>query len=278
MRAAEPAADTLRPRLHRVRARQRETADTVSLELVAPHDRPAAFAPGQFHMLYAFGVGEAAISISRGTGDALVHTIREVGPVSRALAALQVGDMLGVRGPYGRGWPMAEARDRDLLLIAGGLGLAPLRPALDAALAERAAYRRIALLVGAREPGQLLWPRALHEWGERSDLQVQCSVDHGGADWSGHVGVVTSLLPRVDFDPARSVAMVCGPDPMMRFCAQALGAAGVPQQAVHLSMERNMQCGVGWCGHCQFGPTFVCRDGPVMRLDRIARWLTCKEA
>lgn len=262
----------------RVRRAWRELPDVVTLDLGAPGGDVAEHAPGRFQMLYAFGVGEAAISISQVGPDALLHTIREVGPVSRALAALRAGDTLGVRGPFGRGWPLADARGRDLLLIAGGLGLAPLRPALHAALDARGDYRRVVLLFGARQPRQLLWADELRRWAARDDVQVEVTVDHADATWHGHVGVVPDLLPRVAFEPARTTAMVCGPEIMMRFTAQALRAAGVAATDIHLSMERNMQCGIGLCGHCQFGPTFVCRDGPVMALERIEPWLTVREA
>ncbi len=260
----------MRPRLARVRSTRRELDDTVSLELEAADGTLPCFAPGQFHMLYAFGVGEAAISISGARGDGRLHAIRAVGPVSRALAALAPGAMLGVRGPFGHGWPLERARGRDLLLIAGGLGLAPLRPALEAALAARAQYGRITLLTGARSPAQQLWAEDLRAWAALPGVRVECTVDRADAAWRGHVGVVTALLDTIDLAPARSVAMLCGPEPMMRACAGALRAAGLADRDIHASMERNMQCGIGLCGHCQLGPAFVCRDGPVMSLQRLA--------
>ena len=270
--------DAMRPRPYRVRRAWRELPDTVSLDLVpADGGTPPRGSPGQFNMLYAFGVGEAAISISRDAPGGYLHTIREVGAISRALAALQPGSQLGLRGPFGRGWPLRESRGRDLLIIAGGLGLAPLRPALDAVLGARADYGRVALLFGAREPAQILYREQLRDWAARADLQVHVTVDHADASWHGEVGVVPALLARAEFDPANAAAMVCGPETMMRFTAGALRAAGVDDSRVHLSMERNMQCGIGRCGHCQFGPTFVCRDGPVMRLDHIAALLSCRE-
>ncbi len=278
MAGADPSPDAMRPRPYRVRRAWRELPDTVSLDLVpADGGAPPRGSPGQFNMLYAFGVGEAAISISRDAPGGYLHTIREVGAISRALAALQPGSLLGLRGPFGRGWPLQDSRGRDLLIIAGGLGLAPLRPVLDAVLGARADYGRVALLFGAREPAQILYREQLRDWAARADLQVHVTVDHADASWHGEVGVVPALLARAEFDPANAAAMVCGPETMMRFTAGALRAAGVDASRIHLSMERNMQCGIGRCGHCQFGPTFVCRDGPVMRLDRIAALLACRE-
>jgi NAD(P)H-flavin reductase len=274
----ESGVDPMRPRLYRVRRAWRELGDTAGLELVPEHGGPAPRCdPGQFNMLYAFGIGEAAISVSRRAGDGFVHTVRELGPVSRALGALAPGAMLGLRGPFGRGWPLRECRGRDLVFIAGGLGLAPLRPALDAVLAARADYARVALLVGARQPDQLLYAQELAAWSARGDLQVLVTVDHADASWRGRVGVVPALLPYATFDPMRTTAMLCGPEAMMRFSAHALRGAGVAARDVHLSMERNMQCGCGLCGHCQFGPYFICRDGPVMRLDQVEPLLGCRE-
>jgi NAD(P)H-flavin reductase len=271
MASADTAGDGFRPAIYRVARAWRELADCVSLEVHARDGQalPACL-PGQFNMLYAFGVGEAAISVSRVQGDSFVHTVREVGAVSRALAALQPGATLGLRGPFGSAWPLEQARGEDLVIVAGGLGLAPLRPAIDQALRERASFRRVVILCGARSPRDLLFPAELEAWRARGDVELLVSVDHAGADWHGHVGVVPSLIGRAGLDPARSHALLCGPEIMMRFGAAALGDLGVAPQRIHLSMERNMKCGIGLCGHCQWGPDFVCREGPVLRYDRIA--------
>jgi NAD(P)H-flavin reductase len=273
-------AARLLPRPFRVRRSVRELADTWTLELEAERGEPLAFRPGQFTMLYAFGVGEVPISIS---GDPalpgpLVQTIRAVGPVTRALCAARPGDSLGVRGPFGTAWPVEAARGRDVVFVAGGIGLAPLRPAVRAVLADRAAYGRVSVLVGARTPKDLLYPKELKAWASKGRAEVRLTVDSAsGKSWKGAVGVVTPLIPKVLADPARSVGFACGPEVMMRFAAQELVQGGVPPGNVHLSMERNMKCAVALCGHCQLGPEFVCRDGPVYAYPRMERYLTVRE-
>jgi NAD(P)H-flavin reductase len=281
---AEPAAlgtaaDPMLPLLARVRRRRRDGPQVWTLELEAEDGEWPAFAPGQFNMLTAFGVGEAAISIS---GDPaaphrLIHTIRAVGAVSAALAALAPGAALGLRGPFGTAWPMAEAAGRDVVLVAGGLGLAPLRPALYRLMAERQRYGQVTLLYGTRGPDEILFRHEIEAWRRRLDIDIEVTVDHAGEDWRGHVGVVTALIPRASFDPRNTLAMVCGPEVMMRFAISALGEAGLAPEAVWLSMERNMKCAIGLCGHCQLGTVFICRDGPVFRYDRLGGLLAVKE-
>lgn len=237
-----------------------------------------AFLPGQFNMLYAHGVGEVPISISGdpGTPARLVHTIRAVGSVTRVMAALGEGDVLGVRGPYGSAWPVDQARGRDVLVIAGGLGLAPLRPVILHVLGHRADYGRVTILYGARTPADLLYRGELEAWRGRFDLRVEAIVDRAGRDWHGPVGVVPQLLESVTIDRDDAV-FVCGPEVMMRFAVRGLENRGVPRDAIWISMERNMQCGVGLCGHCQLAGSFVCKDGPVYRFDRIAPYLQVRE-
>lgn len=273
------APDPFLPQPWRVERRRRELIGAVTLELAPLAGARPDFAPGQFNMLYVFGVGEVAISLSGDAerGTTFVHTLRNVGAVSGALTALQVGASVGVRGPFGRGWPLAEAEGADLLLVAGGLGLAPLRPALYAILARRERYGRVVIMVGSRSPEDILYRRELEHWRRRSDLEVLLTVDHADADWRGHVGVVPALIPHAGLDPAETLALVCGPEVMMRFTANALLAAGIRPERIHLSMERNMKCAVGQCGHCQFGPFFVCKDGPVLRYDRIGTILAVPE-
>jgi NAD(P)H-flavin reductase len=281
-RPAEHLADAglLTPRILRVRRRWRESRDTWSL-LLAPGDSgaPGPFLPGQFNMLYAFGIGEIPVSFSGDPAAAgtWTHTIRAVGPVSRALAGLRAGDAVGVRGPFGTGWPIAEAAGHDVMILAGGLGIAPLRPALYALMARRERYGRITLLYGARSAADILYRAEVERWRRRLDLDVEVTVDHADASWRGNVGVVTTLLKRAAFAPDSTVAMVCGPEIMMRFTLAALVQAGVPATRQWLSMERNMKCAVGHCGHCQFGPTFVCRDGAVFRADTVAALLAVPE-
>ncbi len=276
---AASAVDPMLPRIARVRRRKRESAKVWTLDIEAEGTGASRFAPGQFNMLTVFGVGEVPISLSGDPAQQsrLVHTIRHVGPVSGALAGLKPGDVVGLRGPFGVGWPMTEAPGRDVLLIAGGLGLAPLRPALYQLLAERQRYGAIALLYGTRDPDDILFHRELESWRRRLDIDIEVTVDHALTGWHGHVGVVTTLIPHARFDPANSIALVCGPEIMMRFAIRALEKAGLANRDIYLSMERNMKCAIGQCGHCQFGPTFVCRDGPVFRYDQVCGILGLKE-
>ncbi|XXT21308.1 FAD/NAD(P)-binding protein [Sorangium sp. So ce429] len=278
--AAPSAPSPWAPEPARVRRVHRETATTFTATLEVP-GRPGGlvFAPGQFNMLYAFGVGEVAISISGDPArpDRLLHTIREAGSVTRSLGRLRSGMALGLRGPFGSSWPVGEARGADLLLLAGGLGIAPLRPALYHVLRHRDAYGRVALLYGARGPEDLLYRREIERWSRRADLQVLVTVDRAGPGWRGHVGVVPALLRLADFDPGRAVAFVCGPEVMMRFTARELERRGVPDERVYASLERNMKCAVGICGRCQLGPSFVCKDGPVLRYDRVGPLLAVRE-
>ena len=267
------------PALGKVVARNQELGDTWTIDLEVDDPGVLAFKPGQFNMLYAPGVGEAAISVSGDAADRsrLVHTIRDVGRVSHALASLEPGMIVGVRGPFGTAWPVEAAEGADVVIVSGGLGLAPLRPAIYHILAHRERYGRVAILSGSRGVKGILFPNQLAEWRHHLDLQIEVTVDHADTDWRGHVGVVTSLIPRVDFDPADTTALVCGPEIMMRFAAQALVEAGVPDTAIHLSMERHMKCGLGHCGRCQYGPYLICRDGPVMTYEQLSRLLTVKE-
>lgn len=265
------------PRFERVRSVEREGADIWTLEVDIPEG--FAFEPGQFNMLYAHGVGEAAISIS---GDAseprrLIHTIRSVGKVSEALVHLAAGDPIGIRGPFGRGWPMREAEGKDVVVIAGGLGLAPLRPAIYHLMHARKHFRRVLLLVGMRGPDEILFAEQLQRWRDEFDVELEVSVDHAGADWRGNVGVVTKLIPRASLDPENSVALVCGPEIMMRFAISDLAKLGIADRNLYLSMERNMKCAVGFCGHCQFGGSFVCKDGPVFSYDQVRPLLARRE-
>lgn len=267
-----PALDPWVPRPYRVIAVTRELGDTVTLELRAQGEAIGPFEAGQFNMLYAFGVGEIAVSSSGdpALADRVVHTVRAVGAVSAAIAALDGGATLGVRGPFGHGWPVASAEQRDVLVVAGGLGLAPLRPAIYQLLRQRERYRRVMILIGMRNPSEILYRHELEQWRSRLDVELEVTVDRAEGGWRGHVGVVPALIPRLGLDAGRTVAMVCGPEIMMRFAANALHDIGVPDEQIYLSMERNMKCAIGLCGRCQFGPVFICKDGPVMPLGRIA--------
>jgi len=272
-----PASESLLPVPVRVTRVRREMQGVTTLELT-----PAfafAFVPGQFNMLYMFGFGEVAISLSGDPAEDLriVHTVRAVGAVSQAIARLRRNDVIGVRGPYGSYWPVFDSEGSDVVIVAGGLGLAPLRPVIYRVLAHRERYGRIVLLYGARGPADILYRRELEAWRRRLDVDIIVTVDHAAADWQGNVGVVPALIGRAPIDPNHTVAMVCGPEIMMRFSIDALRQRGLGTDRIFLSMERNMKCAIGFCGHCQFGPAFVCRDGPVFRFDRIAPFFNIRE-
>jgi NAD(P)H-flavin reductase len=269
--------DPMMPQPFGIKWVRRNTRDTFTLELAPANGAESAMAAsGQFNMLYVFGVGEVPISISSAPGRALLHTTRAVGTVTRAMARLKRGDMVGVRGPFGSSWPLEEARGKDVVIIAGGIGMAPLRGALLELVRRRKRYGRIVLIYGARTPADVLYERELERLRERG-LDLSITVDRAVGAWRGHVGVVTTLIPRAPFNPHNCVALMCGPEIMMRFATRELQKGGVPDAAIFLSLERNMKCAVGFCGHCQFGPEFICKDGPVFRYDRVARWLGIRE-
>lgn len=260
------------PAAYRVVSRRAETPDTSTL-VIEPCGEPIPpVRPGQFAMLYAFGVGEAPISVSRAEPP-IEHTVRSVGAVSRALAESEAGQMIGVRGPYGVGWDIEQAGP-DVVFVGGGIGFAPLRAAILYAIGRRDVFRTITVLVGARTPQDLLYRSELARWREQG-VDVEVTVDHAHAGWTGHVGLITSLVDRLRPDLAGATAFVCGPEIMMRLTAQALIARGV--EDVRVSLERNMRCGVGWCGHCQLGPWLICRDGPVVTYRDAAPLLSVKE-
>lgn len=264
--------DPMEPQLAKVMRVQQETYDTYTIT-ATPHNgaKFMPFTPGQFNMLYAFGIGEVPISIS---GDPskpakLIHTIRSVGAVSSALCKMKPGNIFGVRGPYGIHWPVEQAQGKDVVIITGGIGLAPLRPAIYHLLQYRDHYNKIIILYGARTPKDLLYPQELQLFRGRFDMEVVVTVDKGDAQWRGHVGVVTTLFSRVSFSPSNTIAMICGPEVMMRFTIIELQKYEVPDDCIYLSMERNMKCGIGFCGHCQFEGVFVCKDGPVFNYPKI---------
>jgi NAD(P)H-flavin reductase len=246
---------------------------TFRLEIVDPViRRNYRFAPGQFNMIYVPGVGEAAISISSDseTPETLEHTIREVGSVTRAIKRLGVGGVVGLRGPFGRGWPLDRLDGRDVVIVAGGIGLAPLRPVIYRLLRHRDRYRRVILLYGCRTPADRLYAQQLEQWAALETIDVLVTVDNATADWVGPVGVVTKLLPRLKVNADRATVLVCGPRMLNRVAAWSFLQLHVPPEHVYVSLERNMHCGYGRCGHCQYGAKFVCKDGPVFRFDDIA--------
>ncbi|HZD66608.1 MAG TPA: FAD/NAD(P)-binding protein [Acidimicrobiales bacterium] len=258
----------------------RETAETVSLSL-APLEEPLPLAaPGQFNMLWSFGVGEVPISVSglptRPDGP-VVHTIRAVGAVTEALCGAARGQVVGVRGPYGTSWGVEGALGRDVVVVAGGVGLAALRAAVAALVANQDRYNRVVVLVGARSPAELLFAEEVGGWETGPRMEVAVTVDRADPGWRGEVGVVTRLATQARFDPSNAVALVCGPEVMMRFVARALLDRGLEAQNILVSVERNMKCALGHCGHCQLGAVFVCVDGPVFTWDRLVPLLEVKE-
>jgi anaerobic sulfite reductase subunit B len=257
--------DPMRPVLYRVASTRRETDVTVTMRLEPEDDGVPAIAPGQFNMLWSWGVGEVPISVSATTSDGvLVHTIRDVGGVTSALCAKEQGDVVGVRGPFGRGWDVEAAMGRDLVIVAGGIGLAPVRPVIHAVLANRSAFGNVALVMGARTADELIFRAELDDWWHDGVITVRTIVDRGSPGWDGNVGIVTNELPRLTIGPDRTVAMACGPEVMMRFVALSLVERGVSPDDIQVSLERNMQCAIQHCGHCQLAGYFVCTDGPVV--------------
>ena len=249
-------------------ARKQEAPSIVSLtvrltdNIVADRFR---FQPGQFNMLYLYSVGEIPISISSdpASTDTLMHTIRDVGRVSHGLARLQVGDQLGLRGPFGRGWPLQEARGREVVIITGGLGCAPVVPVIDYVINRRPSYGRLIIMQGVKHSDDLIWRERYDAWDAHPDTQVLLAADASGKHWNGTVGPVTELFEQAQLSTANSMAFLCGPEPMIRACVQRLVEEGLPADRIWISMERNMQCALGQCGHCQFGDRFICKDGPV---------------
>jgi sulfhydrogenase subunit gamma (sulfur reductase) len=258
------------------RIQESPTIFTLRVRFTDPEQQTAyRFSPGQFNMLSLYGVGEVPISVvSDPDEEQLVdHTIRAVGRVTRGLAALRAGDRLGIRGPYGQGWPLAQAEGKDVAIISGGLGCAPTVAAINYILRRRERYGRLTLVQGVKHSDDLLWRERYETWATAPDTQVLIAANHAAPLWPWHVGPATELLDRFEIDPARMLAMLCGPEGMMLAGVARLRARGLPGEAIWLSMERNMQCAIGHCGHCQFGPKFVCVDGPVFRYSEIQQLL-----
>jgi NAD(P)H-flavin reductase len=256
--------------------REAEDINTYRLRLVDEETRRQfRFKAGQFNMVYLFGVGEVAISIVSDPDEPelLDHTIRAVGRITKAIAALRTSDVLGIRGPFGQGWPLEEARGRNVVIVTGGLGCAPVVGAIQYIFRRREQYRSIKILHGVKTPHDLLYRERFDSWRRFPDTEVLLTSDQPDKSWSYHVGVVTELFELVSIDPSKSIVLMCGPEIMMRLGVPILIRRGVPATAVYVSLERHMECGIGLCGHCQMGPYFVCKDGPVMRYDRVAQWL-----
>lgn len=274
------AHSAMAPVPYRVRSRVVESPDSATLTLVPLGEALRSPQPGEFMMLYAFGVGEAAISISGDptvTDGSITHTIRAVGAVSRALHDAEPGTVIGIRGPFGTSWGLDEAAGRDLVMVAGGVGLCPLRPAVLGALAQRGRYGKLTLIAGARSRADFVFAAQLEKWAAEPQIELHLVVDAPTPGWTGEVGLVTAPLSRLELNADRTTAFLCGPEPMLRFGAAALIAKGLAAKDIRVSLERNMQCGVGWCGHCQLGPLLLCRDGPVVGYDIAGPLLAVKE-
>jgi NAD(P)H-flavin reductase len=275
--ADDRAVGAFVPLPFRVAARRQDTVDTWTLTL-EPSDRGFAVAPGQFVMVYVFGVGEVPISVSgppEQPGEPVVLTVRAVGAVTHAICSSEPGTVLGLRGPLGNCWPIENAAGGDVVVVAGGIGLAPLRPVVLHTLAHRDSYQNVWVLYGARTPQDLLYRDELEAW--RYDVGVDVTVDAADTTWSGRVGVVPKLVAQADFRPEAARAFVCGPEVMIDFTVEALRERGVPDERIFLSLERDMRCGVGLCGHCQLGPTLICRDGPVYTQAQVAELMEVRE-
>ena len=264
------------PVCYEVIKRVAENADTFSLTLTPKgEEKLSAAQPGQFNMLYIPGFGEIPVSYSHIDPDShsLTHTIRAAGAVSTAACARKKHTSLGLRGPFGKGWPVDLCRAKHVIIMAGGLGMAPLKPVVEMLLNGCPNPESIHVLYGSRTPESILFAQDLKRWNNKNDSEVYSTVDHASSDWSGHVGVVTSLLELIDIKPDNTIAMVCGPEIMMHFSVKSLLAVGINKNDIYLSMERNMKCAIKQCGHCQWGEYFVCKDGPVFNYAQIqSRW------
>jgi NAD(P)H-flavin reductase len=275
---AEPSATgAFVPVPFRVGDRRQDTADTWTIAL-EPVGGGFAVAPGQFVMVWAFGVGEVPISVSgppERPGEPVVLTVRDVGAVTHKICTSEPGSVLGLRGPLGNSWPVEAAEGGDVVVVAGGIGLAPLRPVVLHTLARRAQFGAVSVLYGARTPPDLLYTDELSRWSD--ELAVEVTVDAADTSWTGRVGVVPKLLEHTEFRPEVASAFVCGPEVMIHFTVEALRERGLPDERIFLSLERDMRCGVGLCGHCQLGPTLICRDGPVYTQAQVARFMEVRE-
>lgn len=263
----------MHPNRYEVRTKVQENHDTVTLGLMplsaADH---CTQTPGQFNMLYLFGTGELPISVSRlpNTEGTLWHTIRGVGPVSQKCLTLEPGDMVGVRGGFGVGWPMEAAVGQDIILVAGGIGLAPLRPVIDHVLANHSDFGTLNIIYGARSPADQIFLDELAQWHSNTKINFISTVDHATGQWPGQVGVVTDAMSQLDCTAANTIAMLCGPEIMMHFSVLTLEKLGISTKNIYVSMERSMKCAIGHCGHCQWAGDFMCKDGPVFRFSDIA--------
>jgi len=243
-----------------------KTIFTLHLRLTDPLEHASyTYDPGQFNMLYLYGVGEVAISIVSDPEheDLLIHTINRVGRVTKGLAKLQVGQRLGIRGPYGRGWPLREAEGQDVVIVSGGLGCAPVVSVINYMLRRRERFGHFTIVQKVKHVDEFIWPERYERWKKVPDTTVLVASTHAPAGWPWQISPRIKVLEDVKIYSEQTIAMMCGPEGMMRAASEQLIERGVPENRVYMSMERNMQCAVGHCGHCQFGSQFICKDGPV---------------
>lgn len=275
-----PTSKGMIPDICRVTKVVRETHDTFTLELeMQTGPGKFAFQPGQFNMVYIYGVGEIPISISGNPSESglIVHTTRIVGTVTKAMGKLCEGDLLGIRGPFGKSWPVENATGKDVIIVTGGIGLAPLRPAIYHIIGNREKYGRLVILYGARTPNDILYKNELSFWKKNKLADIFITVDRSDSRWKGNVGLVTTLVKKAPIEAENTIAMICGPEIMMRYTVMELEKRSIKKDNVYISMERNMKCGIGFCGHCQFGAEFVCKDGPVFRYPDLEKKLYLSE-
>ncbi|MCS7374636.1 MAG: FAD/NAD(P)-binding protein [archaeon GB-1845-036] len=232
--------------------------------------------PGQFNILYLFGGGEVPISISEIGRRRLAHTVRFTGTITNMFRELTVNDKIGVRGPYGNHWPIEEHQNEDILIIGGGIGIAPLKPIIQYVKEKRSKYGKLIILYGARTPKDLIFKSEFEEFRKIRDSELHLTVDRGDEKWKGNIGVVTTLIPPLKLNIENTVAFVCGPEIMMYYTVKDLAKKGIPETKIYISLERRMRCGIGLCGHCQIGPYFVCKDGPVFPYWKIKEYFGVK--
>lgn len=269
-----PMNDPYLPTTAIIKGRRQESATIFTLDL--SFTNPSlhsnySFHPGQFNMIYLYGVGEVAISISSDPKEnALIsHTIRAVGRVTKALAKLTVGDFVGIRGPYGQGWPLKESCGKDVIIVTGGLGCAPVVSVISYILARRDQYGTLSILQGVKHSDDLIFRKQYAHWQRHPNTKIYIAADQAGPKWPWSVGYVTDMIQQLTLNPENTVAMMCGPEGMMHAAISALVQRHIPEESIFLSMERNMECGIGQCGHCQYGGLFICKDGPVFAYPQI---------
>jgi NAD(P)H-flavin reductase len=267
------------PELYKVTAFKHEIPEVFTLELQGLTQDTLKFSPGQFCMLHMFGVGESAISISGAAhqDDKVIHTIKALGVVTNKLQNLREGAIIGLRGPYGEPWPIKKMTGKNVVIASGGLGLAPLRPVIYHIIKNRKKYKKVWLFYGARTPADILYADEIQNWADKHDILVRISVDKAEGNWQGNVGVVTPLIHKEKIPSKDVIALLCGPEIMMHFGVIELEKKKISKKDIYISMERNMQCGVGYCGHCIFGPKLICRDGPVFSFDEVGDFLQVRE-